>query len=623
MVIRRFDLRRPIYGQLSCYGHFGGNAKNMIGYLLSLIRIVVFVGEFILLGLVFRLVPGLVRLDPSRFFGGFVFKDGAGFLRVVGPPGLVKLGDDIFFRGLIRAEALGIVGAATGKVARTHLGGGGVVVRDASAGAALGPIGLFGGGAALLVALLFLGLHFLFAGVGVLLGLAQLLQALGFQTFGLQFLFTFAALLQTHRVLFVQLLAIMDGEVIVAGNAEHAVGDPVDAQGGGHEIRTPLNAILGYAELLLTGGTLPPEAAADIRRIADAGNTLLEIVNNILDLSKVESGQFVIRDDLYETKKLVDELSGSTILRIKDKPISFSAECADDLPPYLYGDAVLVKQIIMMKSKNARAIVKLLLGLALAAGIFWGAWAGIQKAGQALLENGLETTEDNLRRGAVACYALEGSYPDTLDYLMEHYNVTVDESKYIVYYSIFASNIMDRVNHNYSKHIITIEDPIEFIYENDRCIFTQREVGTDTAGYAAALRASLRQSPDVILVGEMRDYDTIKTALTAAETGHLIFSTLHTVGIGSTVNRIIDIFPPDQQQQIRVQLASQLCTVVTQELVRTVDGALAPVFEVVQVNSALRNMALAVSASTGSVLYSAPSARRRRVVSSPSISGII
>ena len=96
----------------------------------------------------------------------------------------------------------------------------------------------------------------------------------------------------------------------------------------------------------------------------------------------------------------------------------------------------------MMKSKNARAIVKLLLGLALAAGIFWGAWTGIQKAGQALLKNGLETTENNLRRGAVACYALEGSYPDTLDYLMEHYNVTVDESKYIVYYSIFASNIM-------------------------------------------------------------------------------------------------------------------------------------------------------------------------------------
>lgn len=150
--------------------------------------------------------------------------------------------------------------------------------------------------------------------------------------------------------------------------------------------------------------------------------------------------------------------------------------------------------------------------------------------------------------------------------------------------------VMDRVNHNYSKHIITIEDPIEFVYENDRSIFTQREVGTDTEGYAAALRASLRQSPDVILVGEMRDYDTIKTALTAAETGHLIFSTLHTIGIGSTVNRIIDIFPPDQQQQIRVQLASQLCTVVTQELIRDTEGSLVPVFEVVQVNSAMRNM---------------------------------
>ena len=150
--------------------------------------------------------------------------------------------------------------------------------------------------------------------------------------------------------------------------------------------------------------------------------------------------------------------------------------------------------------------------------------------------------------------------------------------------------VMDKVNHEYEKHIITIEDPIEYIYENDKSIFTQREVGADTQSYAAALRASLRQSPDVILVGEMRDYDTIRTALTAAETGHLIFSTLHTLGIGSTVNRIIDIFPPDQQQQIRVQLASQLCAVITQELVRTSTGDIVPVFEVVQVNSAMRNM---------------------------------
>jgi len=120
-----------------------------------------------------------------------------------------------------------------------------------------------------------------------------------------------------------------------------------------HEIRTPLNAILGYAELLLTGDPLPAGVHDDVKRISDAGATLLEIVNNILDLSKVESGQFVIRDDLYETKNLVDELSGSVIARIKDKPVNFSAECSDDMPEFLYGDAVLVKQIIMNLLSNA------------------------------------------------------------------------------------------------------------------------------------------------------------------------------------------------------------------------------------------------------------------------------
>ena len=120
-----------------------------------------------------------------------------------------------------------------------------------------------------------------------------------------------------------------------------------------HEIRTPLNAILGYAELLLTGDPLPAGVQDDVKHIADAGDTLLEIVNNILDLSKVESGQFVIRDDLYETKNLVDELSGSVITRLKDKPVNFSAECSDDLPELLYGDAVLVKQIIMNLLSNA------------------------------------------------------------------------------------------------------------------------------------------------------------------------------------------------------------------------------------------------------------------------------
>lgn len=120
-----------------------------------------------------------------------------------------------------------------------------------------------------------------------------------------------------------------------------------------HEIRTPLNAILGYTELLLTGGELPGPAGDDVRRISDAGKTLLEIVNNILDLSKVESGQFTIRDDLYETRRLIDELSGSVITRLKNKPVNFSAECADDMPDYMYGDAVLVKQILMNLLSNA------------------------------------------------------------------------------------------------------------------------------------------------------------------------------------------------------------------------------------------------------------------------------
>lgn len=150
--------------------------------------------------------------------------------------------------------------------------------------------------------------------------------------------------------------------------------------------------------------------------------------------------------------------------------------------------------------------------------------------------------------------------------------------------------MIQRVNETSAKHIITIEDPVEYVYHSGRSLVTQREVGSDTEDYTTALRASLRQSPDLILVGEMRDYDTIRTALTAAETGHLILSTLHTLGAGNTVNRIIDIFPPDQQQQVRMQLASQLHSVVTQQLVRTLDGTVVPVFEVVHITGALQNM---------------------------------
>lgn len=150
--------------------------------------------------------------------------------------------------------------------------------------------------------------------------------------------------------------------------------------------------------------------------------------------------------------------------------------------------------------------------------------------------------------------------------------------------------LIDRINHSRAGHIITIEDPIEYLYRSDKCIISQRELGTDIGDYAAAVRASLRQAPDVILLGELRDAETIRTAITAAETGHLIFSTLHTRGAASTVERILDAFPAAQQAQVRLQLAMQLHAVISQQLVPTADGTVAPVFEVMHVNPAIRNL---------------------------------
>ena len=150
--------------------------------------------------------------------------------------------------------------------------------------------------------------------------------------------------------------------------------------------------------------------------------------------------------------------------------------------------------------------------------------------------------------------------------------------------------VIDRINHTHDGHIITLEDPIEYLYRNYRSIVTQREIGLDTTDYVMGLRACLRQAPDVILVGEMRDYETIQIAMTGAETGHLVLSTLHTVGAVNTIDRIIDIFPPNQQQQIRVQLSMLLQTVVSQQLLPGVDGEVVPAFEIMHVNPAIRNL---------------------------------
>lgn len=150
--------------------------------------------------------------------------------------------------------------------------------------------------------------------------------------------------------------------------------------------------------------------------------------------------------------------------------------------------------------------------------------------------------------------------------------------------------IIDEINRNECKHIITLEDPIEYIHSHKKSIVSQREITQDTKGYNQALRAALRQSPDVILMGEMRDFETIQTVITAAETGQLVFSTLHTIGAAKTVDRIIDVFPAGQQAQIRVQLSMVLQAVVSQQLIPTVNGGLTPAFEIMLVNSAIRNM---------------------------------
>jgi twitching motility protein PilT len=151
--------------------------------------------------------------------------------------------------------------------------------------------------------------------------------------------------------------------------------------------------------------------------------------------------------------------------------------------------------------------------------------------------------------------------------------------------------MIDKINRSRRGHIMTIEDPIEFLHEHRGCIVNQREVGQDTHGFRTALKHVLRQDPDVILVGELRDLDTISVALTAAETGHLVFATLHTQSAQDTITRIVDVFPADQQQQVRTQLAATLQGVVTQTLVKTVDGkGRAAAVEVMVLNSGIRAM---------------------------------
>ncbi len=150
--------------------------------------------------------------------------------------------------------------------------------------------------------------------------------------------------------------------------------------------------------------------------------------------------------------------------------------------------------------------------------------------------------------------------------------------------------MIDRINRSRDCHIITMEDPIEYIHRHDRAIVTQREISIDTPGYLESLRSALRESPDVILLGEMRDYDTISAAITAAETGVLLLSTLHTSSAANTINRILDVFPANQQKQVKIQLAQILKGVVCQQLVPSTDGGQTAVFEIMKTTTAIQNM---------------------------------
>ena len=150
--------------------------------------------------------------------------------------------------------------------------------------------------------------------------------------------------------------------------------------------------------------------------------------------------------------------------------------------------------------------------------------------------------------------------------------------------------LIDEINHTRADHIITIEDPIEYVFEDDKAIIDQREVYQDTRSFSKALRATFRQDPDCIMVGEMRDSETIATAITAAETGHLVFATLHTNSASQTIHRIVDSFPSEQQAQVRAQLSGSLLGVISQRLIPSVRGGLVPAAEIMMSNPAVANL---------------------------------
>ena len=223
----------------------------------------------------------------------------------------------------------------------------------------------------------------------------------------------------------------------------------------------------------------------------------------------------------------------------------------------------------------------------------------------------LSYTYPGLSRFRVNAYRQRGSYamalraipmevPDIEDlYLPEVLRTLANKRRGIILVtgptgsgkSTTLAAMINHINKTRKEHIVTLEDPIEYLHRHNRSIINQREVGSDTENFSNSLRASLRQDPDVILVGEMRDLETIATALTAAETGHLVLATLHTIGAAKTIDRVIDVFPPHQQQQVRVQLSGVLEGIVSQQLLQTADGkARRAALEIMIATPAIRNL---------------------------------
>lgn len=205
------------------------------------------------------------------------------------------------------------------------------------------------------------------------------------------------------------------------------------------------------------------------------------------------------------------------------------------------------------------------------------------------------------QRGSLAAVIRVISFhlPDPLEmHIPDPVMDTADETKGLVLItgpsgsgkSVTLSCLIDRINSTRSGHIITLEEPIEFLHPHKKCIVSQREISLDTGSYLTALRASLRQTPDVILLGELRDPETIDVAMTAAETGHLVISTLHTLGAANTIDRIVDSFPAQKQTQIRLQLSMVLKAVISQQLLVAKDKTMRPAFELMKVTPAVRTM---------------------------------